>query len=77
VNAPVTTYFDPTKDTEISVDASPVGLDAILSQVDGKTGTHHIVTYASCSLSETEQRRRLGLRTSSSVHIRKACDNLY
>ena len=56
VNAPVTAYFDPTKDTEISVDASPVGLAAILSQVDGKTGTHHIVTYASRSLSETEQR---------------------
>ncbi|CAB4033208.1 Hypothetical predicted protein [Paramuricea clavata] len=37
VNAPVTAYFDPTKDTEVSVDASPVGLAAILSQVDRKT----------------------------------------
>ena len=56
VNAPVTAYIDPAKDTEISVDASPVGLAAILSQVDGKTGTHHIITYANRSLSETEQR---------------------
>ena len=56
VNAPVTAYFDPTKNTEISVDTSPVGLAAILSKVDGKTDTHHIVTYASGSLSEIEQR---------------------
>ena len=56
VKAPVTGYFDPVKDTELSVDASPVGLAAILSQKGQETGTSHIVTYASRSLTETEQR---------------------
>ena len=56
VTAPVTAYFDPEKDTEISVDASPVGLAAILTQVDPKTDEKHVITYASCSLTATEQR---------------------
>ena len=30
IGAPVTAYFDPKRDTEIAVDASPVGLAAIL-----------------------------------------------
>ena len=54
VTAPVTVSFDPEKDTEISVDASPVGLAAILSQVDPKTVEHHVVTYTSRSVSATE-----------------------
>ena len=53
VTAPVTNYFDPEKDTEISVDASPVGLAAIFSQVDSKTDERHVVTYASRSLTAT------------------------
>lgn len=56
VTAPVTAYFDPEKDTEISVDASPVGLAAILTQVDPKTDEKHVITYASRSLTATEQR---------------------
>ena len=56
VTAPVTAYFDPDKDTEISVDASPVGLAAILTQVDPKTDEKHVITYASRSLTATEQR---------------------
>ena len=56
VKAPVTAYFDPVKDTELAVDASPVGLAAILSQKDQETETTHIITYASRSLTETEQR---------------------
>ena len=56
VTAPVTAYFDPEKATEISVDASPVGIAAILSQVDPKTDDRHVVPYASRSLTATEQR---------------------
>lgn len=73
VNAPVTAYFDPAKDTEISVDASPVGLAAILSQVDGET--NHIVTYASRSLSETEQRYSQTER--EALAIVWACEHLH
>ena len=55
VSAPVTTYFDPEKDTVISVDASPVGLAAILSQVDPETEESHVITHASRSLTATEE----------------------
>ena len=55
-SAPVTAYFDPEKETEISVDASPVGLAAILSQVDPQTEERHVITYASRSHTATEQR---------------------
>ena len=55
-SAPVTAYFDPEKETEISVDASPVGLAAILSQVDPQTEERHVITYSSRSLTATEQR---------------------
>ena len=47
-------YYDPKKETELLVDASPVGLGAILAQVDAKGQT--IVAYASRSLTPTEQR---------------------
>jgi hypothetical protein len=53
--APVLAYFDPNKETEIAVDASPVGLGAVLTQVDADGG-RHAVAYASRSLSATEQR---------------------
>ena len=43
-------YFDPYKETELLVNASPVGLAAILSQ------ENKIVSYASRALSPTEQR---------------------
>lgn len=56
VSTPVTAYFDPEKDTVISVDASPVGLAAILSQVDPETEESHVITYASRSLTATEER---------------------
>ena len=55
-NVPVTAYFDPEKTTEVSVDASLVGLGAILAQVDTSTGAKHIIAYASRSLTTTEQR---------------------
>ena len=60
VSAPFATYFDPEKDTEISVDASPVGVAAILPQVDPKTEESHVITYASRSFTATEQPNRAG-----------------
>jgi len=49
-SAPVLSYFNIEKDTEVYVDASPVGLGAILVQ-DGRT-----VAYASRALTNVEQR---------------------
>ena len=46
----VMTYFNPNRETEIIVDASPVGLSGIMLQ-EGK-----VVCYASKSLTETEKR---------------------
>ena len=46
-------YFNPSLKTELIVDASPVGLGAILTQVTADGGTN-IVTYASCSLTDCE-----------------------
>ena len=43
-------YFDPAKETQLCVDASPAGLAAIMSQ-DNK-----IIAYASRALSPVEQR---------------------
>ncbi len=57
-NAPVTAYFNPEQTTEISVDASPVGLGAILAQVDPTTKVRRTIAYASRSLITTEQRIR-------------------
>ncbi|KAK3726803.1 hypothetical protein QZH41_007213 [Actinostola sp. cb2023] len=55
-NAPVTSYFDPDRDTEINVDASPVGLGAILAQTDPVTGEKKVVAYASRALTDVESR---------------------
>ena len=54
--ASATAYFDPDKRTEILVDASPVGLGAILCQLDPHTDERQVVAYASRSLTATEQR---------------------
>lgn len=48
--AKVMAYFDPNKDTNIMVDASPVRLCAVLTQ-DGK-----VLCYASRALTDVEQR---------------------
>ena len=55
----VMSYYDPTKPTELTVDASPVGLGAILAQKGtSSTGDEevHIVAYASRALTDVEQR---------------------
>jgi transposase InsO family protein len=54
-SAPVLAYFDLNKDTELLVDASPVGLGAILIQSDSND-MRHVVAYASRALTDVEQR---------------------
>ena len=49
-------YFDLKKETEIIIDASPVGLGAMLLQRDPKAGQGKIIAYASQSLTDTEKR---------------------
>lgn len=46
-------YFDPSKDTELIFDASPVSLGAILSQM--QNGQKCIIAYASRALSGVEK----------------------
>ena len=75
VKAPVTAYFDPVKDTEISIDASPIGLAAILSQTNQATGINHIITYATRSLTEMEQRYSQTER--EALAIVWACERLH
>ena len=50
----VMTYFNPTKHSEVFVDASPVGVAAVLMQPD--SSGPNIVSYASRALTEVEKR---------------------
>ena len=56
--APCMSYFDKSKQTFVTVDASPVGISAIISQKakKGDTNTQQIIAYASRALSDTEKR---------------------
>ena len=57
INSPVMSYFDISKKTRVVVDASPVGLSAILAQTPpGKDTPPSIIAYASRALTPTEQR---------------------
>ena len=49
-------HFDTSKETFILVDASPVGLSAILAQKDPQQNAHNIIAYASRALSPVEKR---------------------
>ena len=51
-------YFDKKKETFVVVDASPVGVSAILSQKpkSGDTNNQQIIAYASRALTDTEKR---------------------
>ena len=53
--APLMSYFDITRETELCVDASPFGLSAILIQKD-EHSNNHVIAYASRSLSQVEQK---------------------
>ena len=54
--SPVMQYFDITKETHVVVDASPVGLSAILTQKSFLNHSEHVIAYASRALSEVETR---------------------
>ena len=57
INSPVMSYFDISKKTHVVVDASLVGLSAILAQTPpGKDTPPSITAYASRALTPTEQR---------------------
>ena len=50
-------YFNPTKHTELIVDASPVGLEAVLPQKTANSDEPmHVVAYASRTLTDVERR---------------------
>uniref|UniRef100_H3A416 ribonuclease H n=1 Tax=Latimeria chalumnae TaxID=7897 RepID=H3A416_LATCH len=53
---PVLAYFDSERENEILVDASPVGIAAILAQKDWDTQLQHVVAFASRALTPIEQR---------------------
>ena len=54
--APVMGYFDLSRDTYVTVDASPVGVSSILTQCESGADDHQVIAYASRSLSVTESR---------------------
>ena len=56
VTAPVMGYFDTQKDTMLTVDASPVGVSAILAQSARDQSDYKVIAYASRSLSNVERR---------------------
>ncbi len=50
ISQPVMSYFDPSKETVILVDASPVGLSAILAQRTNRSTNTQIISYGSRAL---------------------------
>ena len=54
--APVMGYFDVNRDTFVTVDASPVGISAILSQATPGSNDYTVIAYASRALSDVEKR---------------------
>ena len=54
--APVMAYFDMNKTSTLTVDESPYGLSAILSQTEQETENINVIAYASRSLTPVEQR---------------------
>lgn len=57
ISSQALSYFDPTLTTEVTIDANPVGLAAIMVQYDpNKSGGNRLVLYASKSLSNVQQK---------------------
>jgi hypothetical protein len=56
VSPQVMSYYDPTRPTELIVDASKYGLASMLTQLDPKTGQYKIVRYDSRSTTQPESR---------------------
>ena len=54
--SPVMGFFDLSKDAFVTVDASPVGFSAILSQCESGSDYHRAIVYASRSMSAAESR---------------------
>ena len=54
--APVMSYFDKSKDTILTVDASPVGVSGVLAQQTKDSGDYHVLAYASRALTSVEKR---------------------
>ena len=48
-------YFDVNRDTFVTVDASPVGISAILSQSTPGSDEYTVIAYASRALSDVEK----------------------
>ena len=55
-SVPVMAHFDKNKESIVTVDASPVGISAILAQRSPETGTQSIIAYASRELTDVEKR---------------------
>ena len=55
-NPQVMPYYDPTRSTQLIVDASKYGLASILTQLDPETGKHKVVRYDSRPTTAPEPR---------------------
>ena len=71
----VMAYFDSNKQTEVAVDASRVGLGAMLVQKDPVTEDKKIVCYASKALTDVE--RRYSQTEREALAIVWACEKLH
>ena len=74
-STPVLQYFNPALQTELHVDASPVGLCGILMQVEDGDGPRRTVQYASRALTPVEQRYSQTEREALAVVW--ACEHLH
>ena len=55
-NSPAMSYFDIQRDTMVLVDASPIGISAILAQKEKGTNENRIIAYASRAFTPVEKR---------------------